>query len=180
MKTKHKTIVILTLILVLQITLRIPFLQEPLERDEGVYAYVAQRMLAGEVPYRDVFDHKPPAVYFIYAGIFKIFGESLSAIRISALFFSLITTLSVFAVGALLWGGGAGLLSAFLYGLFSGGAYIHGSSANTESFMVLPVVLGLLFFMIGSRQRGTGKRGWFLGAGLFSGTALRLKQVEYY
>ena len=42
--------------------LRAPFLSLPLERDEGEYAYIAQRLAAGDVPYRDAFDQKPPAV----------------------------------------------------------------------------------------------------------------------
>lgn len=37
------------------------------ERDSGVFLYTGWRILAGEVPYRDVWDHKPPAVFFINA-----------------------------------------------------------------------------------------------------------------
>ena len=58
-----KYLFILLLILLLQLALRIPFLSEPLERDEGAYGYIGQRILAGELPYRDVFDHKTPVVY---------------------------------------------------------------------------------------------------------------------
>src|SRR5687768_898621 len=36
-------------------------------RDSGVFLYTAWRMLDGEVPYRDVWDHKPPAIYVIDA-----------------------------------------------------------------------------------------------------------------
>jgi hypothetical protein len=35
--------------------------------DAGVFFYVANTLLAGGVPYRDVWDHKPPAVYLIDA-----------------------------------------------------------------------------------------------------------------
>lgn len=35
--------------------------------DAGVFFYAANRLLAGGVPYRDVWDHKPPAVYVIDA-----------------------------------------------------------------------------------------------------------------
>lgn len=34
--------------------------------DAGVFNYVAWRMLEGEVPYRDVWDHKPPLIFFIH------------------------------------------------------------------------------------------------------------------
>ena len=97
---KKRTIIILLLILALQIFLRIPFLGEPLERDEGAYAYIAQRMAVGQVPYRDIYDHKPPAIYFIYAGIFKLFGESAASIRYFTLFYSLILTFIIFLIGS--------------------------------------------------------------------------------
>ena len=36
-------------------------------RDSGVFLYVAWRFLNGDVPYRDVWDHKPPLIYFVDA-----------------------------------------------------------------------------------------------------------------
>jgi 4-amino-4-deoxy-L-arabinose transferase-like glycosyltransferase len=33
--------------------------------DSPVYLYIAQRMLEGEIPYKDLFDHKTPGIYFI-------------------------------------------------------------------------------------------------------------------
>jgi hypothetical protein len=36
-------------------------------RDSGVFLYVGWRVLSGDVPYRDVWDHKPPLVYFVDA-----------------------------------------------------------------------------------------------------------------
>ncbi|MBI5078715.1 glycosyltransferase family 39 protein, partial [Candidatus Saganbacteria bacterium] len=143
----RKALIFLFFILLTQFTLRVPFLQEPLERDEGLYGYMGQRILAGELPYRDVFDHKPPAVYYIYAGIIKVFGSSLFSIRAAAAVYSLFTTAAIFGVGFLLMGLNGGLLSAFLYALFSGGPLIQGASANTEAFMVLPMVLALWCFL---------------------------------
>ncbi|HEV8671758.1 MAG TPA: hypothetical protein VGS01_13600 [Candidatus Limnocylindria bacterium] len=35
--------------------------------DAGVFFYAAQRLLEGGVPYRDVWDHKPPGVYLVSA-----------------------------------------------------------------------------------------------------------------
>ncbi len=40
-------------------------------RDSGVFLYTARQILNGKVPYRDVWDHKPPLVFFIDAfGLF--------------------------------------------------------------------------------------------------------------
>lgn len=35
------------------------------EHDEGVFLYVAQVISRGDMPYRDVWDHKPPAIYVL-------------------------------------------------------------------------------------------------------------------
>lgn len=46
----------------------LPSLAYPLGRDQGVYFYVAREWLHhGAIPYRDLFDHKPPGIYVIYA-----------------------------------------------------------------------------------------------------------------
>ncbi len=36
-------------------------------RDSGVFLYVGWRFLSGDVPYRDIWDHKPPLIYFVDA-----------------------------------------------------------------------------------------------------------------
>jgi hypothetical protein len=38
-----------------------------LAEDTGVFFYAAQRLLDGGAPYRDIWDHKPPGVYFVDA-----------------------------------------------------------------------------------------------------------------
>jgi len=40
--------------------------RDPAE-DAGVFFYAAQRLLDGGAPYRDIWDHKPPGVYFVDA-----------------------------------------------------------------------------------------------------------------
>jgi 4-amino-4-deoxy-L-arabinose transferase-like glycosyltransferase len=157
--------------LVLQLILRIPFLNEPLEGDEGVYAYMGQRIMAGEVPYRDYFDHKPPVVYYIYAFILKSFGQTIFSIRFATALLSLLTTIFIFLVGRRMFSEVFGLISAFLYALFSGGPLIEGAGSNTEVFMVLFLMVAFYFF--------TGKRTArdLFFCGLFSGLAFMTKQV---
>lgn len=45
-------------------------------RDSGVFLYVGQRILDGQVPYRDVWDHKPPLIFYVNAlGLWLGFGS---------------------------------------------------------------------------------------------------------
>lgn len=39
----------------------------PPSRDSGVFLYTGEQILLGQVPYRDVWDHKGPAIYYIDA-----------------------------------------------------------------------------------------------------------------
>lgn len=47
--------------------LRIPQFGSPIGVDSSVFAIVADRWLDGEAIYTDVWDHKPPGIYFVYA-----------------------------------------------------------------------------------------------------------------
>jgi len=174
---KSTVLLLLTLILLMQFGLRVPFLSEPMEGDEGVYAYIAKGLLLGEVPYRDTFDHKPPGIYFIYAGIYKLFGEDLFTLRLVTSVLSLFSTLAVFLIGSCLLGSAGGLLSAFLYGIFSGGPFLEGTMSNTEGFMVIILLFALYLFYLAENRK---KLAFYLAAGILSGLAFMIKQVAVF
>ena len=44
-----------------------PLYQPIPARDQGVYLYIGQQILDGDIPYRDVWDHKGPLIYYINA-----------------------------------------------------------------------------------------------------------------
>jgi 4-amino-4-deoxy-L-arabinose transferase-like glycosyltransferase len=52
-----------------------------LEPDEGIVLQGAQRILAGQVPYRDFFSFYTPGSYYALALLFKIFGSSFPVAR---------------------------------------------------------------------------------------------------
>lgn len=44
-----------------------PFFGVTTDIDAGVYRYIGWRIVEGEVPYQDVWDHKPPVIFFLNA-----------------------------------------------------------------------------------------------------------------
>jgi hypothetical protein len=61
-------------------------------RDSGVFLYVGWRLLNGDIPYRDVWDHKPPLIYFVDALGIALTPNSLWgvwALRFLFIFFTL-------------------------------------------------------------------------------------------
>ncbi len=55
-------------------------------RDSGVFLYTGWRMLNGEIPYLQVWDHKPPLVYLINAIGLGLSGESFWGVWLVRLF----------------------------------------------------------------------------------------------
>jgi hypothetical protein len=51
-------------------------------RDQGIFAVVADFLVRGGVPYRDVWDFKTPGIYFVYALARMLFGGSMLSVRI--------------------------------------------------------------------------------------------------
>lgn len=54
--------------------------------DEGVYAHGAERILQGELPYKDFVLYYTPGYYYLLAGLFKIFGHTIFVGRIFNVF----------------------------------------------------------------------------------------------
>jgi 4-amino-4-deoxy-L-arabinose transferase-like glycosyltransferase len=54
-----------------------------LEPDEGIVLQGAERIMAGQIPYRDFFSFYTPGSYYLLAGLFRIFGDSFAVARIS-------------------------------------------------------------------------------------------------
>lgn len=50
-------------------------------RDQSIYGLLGDGILQGRAPYRDLWDFKPPGIFFIYAGAQYVFGRSMAAIR---------------------------------------------------------------------------------------------------
>jgi hypothetical protein len=54
------------------------------ESDEGILAAGAERILRGQVPYRDFFSELAPASFYFQAWIFRILGANVTALRLTA------------------------------------------------------------------------------------------------
>lgn len=66
--------------------------------DEGLILTGAMRVAAGQVPHRDFYANYGPGQFYIVAGLFKIFGNSILVERIYDLFIRGLTTAAVYAI----------------------------------------------------------------------------------
>jgi hypothetical protein len=88
----------------------------PPSEDAGVFFYAARRILDGGVPYRDIWDHKPPGVYAIDAiglalgGVDGVWAVQLLSLVIAA--FASVRAMRIFGAGAAIFGTFAWLVAA--------------------------------------------------------------------
>jgi 4-amino-4-deoxy-L-arabinose transferase-like glycosyltransferase len=172
----YRTLIIVALVLLVPVVLLAPFFSEPFERDEGVFATLAQTILNGDIPYRDAWDHKPPMVAVWYAGSFALFGETIEAPRIAAATSAALTTVLLFFLARRMYNERVAIAAALIFGLCYGIPYLQ-INANSEVFLVLPLVAAFYAFY---RARQEGSAGWLLVAGALSGLAFMTKQVAMW
>jgi hypothetical protein len=164
----------LAAVLLLGLGLRAPIAGIFLERDEGEYAYIAQRWLKGEVPYRDNFDQKPPGVFAAYAVIERLSSGSPAAIHWGAQFYTLLTLCMVFLIARRLFGEEAGFAAGALAAFMTADRSFLGSSANSETFMLLPLAAAF-WAALKAKERDCWR--WAMACGACAGLSTLFKQT---
>jgi 4-amino-4-deoxy-L-arabinose transferase-like glycosyltransferase len=151
------------------------FRDEILDRDEGVYALVAEGWAAGALPYRDRFDHKPPGVYLLYLLAHAVGGDSQVPVR---MLFACLVVLTGLAAGAVVrrclddenpW---PSVLAAVLVIFYMSSSATWGGTANTEIPMVCLLTLAALAAL---RARDGQRWRWGVLCGLCLSLALLFK-----
>jgi hypothetical protein len=139
-----------------------------LKRDEGVFVYIGQQVLGGKIPYRDVWDHKGPLIYYINALGLWIGGGSLWGIwLVEAILLATSLILLYLLVRRNLG------TAAAVFGLLTwvtGFTIVMGGNI-VEEYSILPAVLSL--YLVMNRPRHSG-----LLVGLLAGLAFTLRPNE--
>ncbi|MBA3297386.1 MAG: hypothetical protein H0U19_10655, partial [Acidobacteria bacterium] len=154
---------------------RLPSLVQPMGADQGLYAYVGDRILAGELPYRHAWDQKPPAIHYTYAAL-RAAWPSEAVIPLADLATAALVAALLHALGGALAGQGAGQAAALLFLFLSdpsfwrlGGVAVR---AQCETF-IAALITGAFLLLALSR---TGPAGWkHLLAGVLLGAAFAFK-----
>lgn len=121
-------------------------LSYPLGADQGVLAVWAQELARGAVPYRDIWEQRPPLFYFlIYFGYLAGLREHL-LVRLVDLILQIATAGVLSALGRRWFGRGAGVLTGFLYAFSYFGMVSYWHQSQPESLYGL--LLGLAFLLL--------------------------------
>jgi len=171
----RQTILVVVGLILIAAAVRIPLLGIPLERDEGEYAYIAWRLGHNELPYRDWVDQKPPAVFWTYRAALALPVDPIRAVHLAALLFSAASSCALFFLALRFMNRFWGFMAASLFTLLSADPFAQGTAANTEVFMLLPLILSQIAFL----KAADNPRNVLLMivCGALTGMAIAFKQV---
>jgi len=162
--------VLLAAVVALVCFVRIRLASVPLERDEGEYAYAGQLILKGIPPYAAIYNMKFPGMYYAYAGLMTVFGQTPAGIRIGLLLVHLGSLALLYVWGRRLAGELAAGIGTAVFALLALDRWSMGIFAHATHVVVLFVLAGLVVLP-------DARRTWRLvAAGVLFGLAVVMKQ----
>ncbi|MCL6096777.1 MAG: glycosyltransferase family 39 protein [Patescibacteria group bacterium] len=159
--------------------LRLPSLFEPYwYGDEGIYQVLGIAMNQNKLLYKDIWDNKPPLLYFVYS----IFESDQFWVRLFSLMVGLLTiiafyflTKKLFVKERVVW------ITTALFALLFGLPLLEGNIANAENFMLLPIIAaGILVLKSAQIKIHNTRYKILFFAGLLLGIAFLFKIVAVF
>lgn len=142
--------------------------------DEGVLAHSAQRVLSGELPHRDFDDVYTGGLALFDAGVFRLFGERLIALRIPLVIAYGLWTLSVYAIARRFATASGAALVTLLAAVWTVPCYPAAMPSWYTLFLFTAGAAALMAYIEDRRPR------WLILAGLAGGAAITIKVIGLY
>lgn len=157
------------------IAIRLPFLQVPLDADEGGYAYLSRQWAAGGRLYGPVWVDRPQGLMLLFRAITGL-GRSKVLIHLAAIGLAGLLAVGVALAAGALAGRRAAISAAVLVAMAGAAPRLQGFMLNGElaagAFAAVAVAAALWF-------RRTGRLGWLVVAGALAAIALLMKQSGF-
>jgi 4-amino-4-deoxy-L-arabinose transferase-like glycosyltransferase len=177
-RPRRAGVLALGLVLLLGFALRLPtFGRLMLSSDEAAYAAVADAMQRGAVLYRDIVDHKPPAIFDVYLASARLLGPyNTQLAHLLVVLAVLLTACALARAARRLWPDDrAGWVAALLFVVFSTTLPdFDALAANCELFLLAAQAAAFAWLLSSWRS---GRPGAFVlfGVGLLTGVAVVFK-----
>lgn len=159
--------------------LALPVLAYPLGRDQGTYANIAQAIRGGGLPYLDMWDIKPPAIYYLYAAAFSLFGATPVAVHALDLIFVPLTLIPLYFLARRLAGVGAARWAMLILPVFYF-TETFASISQSDSLIIMPMTWAAwCVIQAGDAPRGSTQAvRWAVAGGVLCALILWFK--HYY
>lgn len=142
--------------------------------DDQMFGYYGWRILHGATVYVDIWDNKPPGIYWINALGFLIGADSYAGVIALCATALVAAHVCFFIVASSNYYRGAAALATVFASFYITHGYYQGGTNRTETFMMPCELAAVAFYM-----RGFARDRWWkwYAAGLFCGAAFLFKQV---
>ena len=130
----------------------------------------AERVMNGEIPYRDFLYNYTPGMLWLNAWLMKAFGVSLTAINSGLFVFKMLTLVALFVVAKKLTSGWVALIPVTLALAWLGHKYIFG--VVPTQYSLLFVLVGMIFMLNYDRSN---KLMWLFLSGMAVGVVFLFK-----
>lgn len=141
--------------------------------DQALFAYIGRALRQGRTLYVDLWDVKPPGIFWMYSLATLLPGEH-RGLRLFDLAYTFATMTALYLLGRHLWGRAQGTIAALLYGVVYGTASGYWNMAQPDSFAALPVVGAVLLWRPAERGRPLIRA---VAAGVLFGLAFQFRSV---
>ncbi len=135
---------LLVLLLVVVCLIASPVLTYPLGRDQGEFATIGRGILNGRVPYTQLWNPKPPAVFYVYALAMRLLGQTAMALRAIDFVVVPICCTCLFWIGRRLANRRIGLWAALLFPVFYFTETFWTLTQN-DGIVLVPMLLAMVF-----------------------------------
>jgi 4-amino-4-deoxy-L-arabinose transferase-like glycosyltransferase len=141
--------------------------------DEGTSLYAAWRLSEGDVPHRDFESEHSPFFAYLGAGVIRLFGPSILALRGSSVVLTLAGAVLLYLAIRGPWGPRAALLGS-VFMLLNFEVFLQGRVFRTDTYSLF-LMTGGLCALITNQNRA--QRRWIALAGCLMGLATLIKVI---
>ena len=174
-KTFWLRLVIPILFLILILILQLPQWLW-LNLDASVFWYEGQQILRGKIPYHDMWDHKPPLIYYYDALLLLIFPAKIEILHLSSLALAWATTLFFYSGLKRCVRPEVAIMIGLLFTFYLNLPQLNNGFFYTENLQVFLLSVAFYCFIRWYQQ---SENKYLLLTGLFCGLALITKQTEF-
>ena len=140
-----KKIIYISVIFIVVLLMRFNTFVSLPDRDASIFAYTGSLILDGGLPYLNSWDHKPPLIYLLNAGIFKMFGKGFSQIAIFEFIWIIISVICFYKLALNFFKKSVSLFITLFFAVIFGNDMFVQSYGMTETYMILPAMLSVYY-----------------------------------
>ena len=147
-----------------------------MDQDLSLYGFIGREILNGKILYRDLWDIKPPGIYYLSALALKIFGDSSHSLIIIGLLFSILFMIILYLFCIEFFDFKTAFVISILFSLISSDPNLLIDLPNTEVYINFFILCGIFSFLLNLK---TSKDIFIILSGICIGIASIFKTVVF-